>query len=161
MSTQPCNACTKTVYPTEKVEAAGKWYHKGCFKCADPQCGITLNLKTFKVENNQIWCEKHLPKPKHTAVADSVSIVHAMHAPKKVAEGLHKAQVGTGETPSYGLDTIQAQHALNAPKVAAENIGNVQKGFNVPGRAGSQNQLGGSSTKLAGSQTNLEAEQEA
>ncbi|KAJ3044545.1 hypothetical protein HDV00_001974 [Rhizophlyctis rosea] len=151
MSAQNCGACAKTVYPTEKIEAAGKWYHKGCFKCSDPACGITLNLKTFKVVNEAIWCDKHAPKPKATAIADSVSIVHAMHAPKKVAEGLQKVQVGTGETPTYGLDTVSAQHALNAPKIKAENIGNVQKG--------GANKLG-SSNQLTGSQSNLDASQD-
>jgi len=130
-SAQNCGKCNKTVYQTEKVEAAGKWYHKGCFKCADPSCGIQLNLKTFKVVNNDIWCEKHLPKPKATSVADSVSVVHAMHAPKKTSEGLHKAQVGTGETPTYGLDTISTQHALAAPKKQSENLGHVKKGDGI------------------------------
>ncbi|KAJ3286785.1 hypothetical protein HK104_008872 [Borealophlyctis nickersoniae] len=127
MSSQVCGSCSKTVYQTEKVEAGNKWYHKGCFKCSDPACNVQLTLKTFKVVNNQIWCEKHVPKPKATAVADSVSVMHAMHAPKKAAEGLHKAQVGTGETPTYGLDNMSTQHALNTPKKPTENLGHVKK----------------------------------
>ncbi|KAI8823611.1 uncharacterized protein EV422DRAFT_362245 [Fimicolochytrium jonesii] len=125
---QNCGKCEKAVYPTEKIEAASKWYHKGCFKCSDPNCNIQLNLKTFKAVNDQIWCQKHTPQPKATSVADSVSVLHAMHAPKKTAEGLHKTTVGTGETPQYGLDTLQTQHALLTPKKSIENLGNIQKG---------------------------------
>ncbi|TPX35366.1 hypothetical protein SmJEL517_g02220 [Synchytrium microbalum] len=141
MASQNCNSCSKTVYPTERIDAAGSQYHKagqtflcslneplGCFKCHEETCKIQLSLKTFKAAEGQVWCEKHLPKPKATAIADSVSVMHAMHAPKKVTEGLHTIKVGTGEVPSYGLDTVSNQHALNAPKKPIENLGNVQKG---------------------------------
>ncbi|KAI8928183.1 hypothetical protein BC831DRAFT_397850 [Entophlyctis helioformis] len=124
---EPCGKCTKTVYPTEKVEAAGKWFHKGCFKCNNDECGITLSLKTFKAFEGAVYCDRHVPKPTHTAVSDSVSVVHALHAPKKTAEGIHKAQVGTGEVPTYGIDSIAVQHAVTAPKKPIENIGNVKK----------------------------------
>lgn len=40
-----CGRCQKTVYPTEKVDAAGKAWHKACFKCSDASCNITLNLQ--------------------------------------------------------------------------------------------------------------------
>lgn len=54
--------------------------------------------------------------------------MHAKHAPKKTAEGLHKTTVGTGETPTYGLDTVLTQHALNAPKKSVENLLKTQVG---------------------------------
>ncbi|KAJ3220076.1 hypothetical protein HDU67_006832 [Dinochytrium kinnereticum] len=128
MSSQSCGKCEKTVYATEKVEAASKWYHKGCFKCADTTCNIQLNLKTFKAANGAIYCDKHVPKHKAAQIADSVSIQHAINAPKKSNEGLHKVLVGTGETPTYGLDTISTQHAVNAPKKSNEGLHKVQVG---------------------------------
>ncbi|KAJ3174510.1 hypothetical protein HDU87_007101 [Geranomyces variabilis] len=160
MSSEKCGTCDKTVYATEKIEAAGKHYHKGCFKCSDPNCNIQLNLKTFQVQNNDIWCGKHVPVPKATAVADSVSVLHAKHAPKKATEGLHKTSVGTGETPTYGLDTLGTQHALLSPKKSAENLGTVRKGgagggSNVP-RLGSNNSLTGSNR---GSSTSIDQQQ--
>ncbi|KAJ3016190.1 hypothetical protein HKX48_004173 [Thoreauomyces humboldtii] len=129
-SSEKCGKCEKTVYPTEKVEAASKWYHKGCFKCSDSNCNIQLNLKTFQVVNDAIWCTKHAPQPKATQVADSVSVLSALRAPKKTAEGLQKTQVGANglAAPSYGLDTLQTQHALLVPRKSAENLGTVQKG---------------------------------
>ncbi|KAI8588271.1 hypothetical protein BDZ88DRAFT_422540 [Geranomyces variabilis] len=160
MSSEKCGTCEKTVYATEKIEAAGKHYHKGCFKCSDPKCNIQLNLKTFQAQNNQIWCGKHVPVPKATAVADSVSVLHAKHAPKKATEGLHKTNVGTGETPTYGLDTLGTQHALLSPKKSSENLGTVRKGgaggSSVP-RLGSKNSLTGSNR---GSSTSIEQQQE-
>ncbi|KAJ3166439.1 Metabotropic GABA-B receptor subtype 3A [Geranomyces variabilis] len=159
-SAQKCGTCEKTVYATEKIEAAGKHYHKGCFKCSDPNCNIQLNLKTFQAQNNEIWCGKHVPVPKATAVADSVSVLHAKHAPKKATEGLHKTNVGTGETPTYGLDTLGTQHALLSPKKSSENLGTVRKGGagsgSVP-RLGSKNSLTGSNR---GSSTSIEQQQE-
>ncbi|KAI8998012.1 hypothetical protein BC832DRAFT_566644 [Gaertneriomyces semiglobifer] len=128
MASQACGKCDKTVYQTEKVEAAGKWFHKGCFKCNDPACNIQLNLKSFQAVNGSVWCDKHVPKPTATAVADSVSVLHALNAPKKASENLKKAQVGTGETPNIGLDTISNQHALNAPRKVAENLHKTQVG---------------------------------
>ncbi|KNC99659.1 uncharacterized protein SPPG_05041 [Spizellomyces punctatus DAOM BR117] len=128
MSSQVCGKCDKTVYATEKVEAAQKWYHKGCFKCNDPHCNIQLTLKTFQVVNDNVWCGKHAPKPNATYGLDTVQTQHALSAPKKTTEGLHKIQVGTGESPTYGLDTVQTQHALSAPKKQAENLHKVQVG---------------------------------
>ncbi|KAL2912029.1 hypothetical protein HK105_208458 [Polyrhizophydium stewartii] len=124
---EPCGKCAKTVYANEKLEAAGKWFHKGCFKCSNAECSIQLNLKSFKAAEGQIWCEKHTPKAQYTTVTDSVSVMHALHAPKKSTEGLHKVQVGTGEAPSIGLETMSMQHALTAPKKPVENLGNVKK----------------------------------
>ncbi|KAJ3101560.1 hypothetical protein HDU96_009930 [Phlyctochytrium bullatum] len=136
MSSQLCGKCDKTVYATEKVEAASKWYHKGCFKCADASCNIQLNLKTFQAAHGAIYCDKHVPKHKAAQIPDPVSIQHAVHVPKKSNEGLHKIQVGTGETPKYGIDTISTQHALNAPKSTAENLGHIQKGDRSPTKTG-------------------------
>ncbi|KAI8847369.1 hypothetical protein BC829DRAFT_396742 [Chytridium lagenaria] len=123
MSSQNCGKCDKTVYATEKVEAASKWYHKGCFKCADTSCNIQLNLKTFQAANGAIYCDKH--------IADPVSVQHAMHAPKKSNEGLHKIQVGTGETPNMTYFVC-----LDAPRNTAENLGHVQKGDKSPLKVG-------------------------
>ncbi|KAJ3279439.1 hypothetical protein HK104_001467 [Borealophlyctis nickersoniae] len=87
------------------------------FKCSDPARNVQLPLKTCKVVNNQIWCEKHVPNPKAIAVADSVSVMHARHTPKKAAEGLHKARM----TPAYRLDNFSTQHALNTPDLLKNN----------------------------------------
>lgn len=127
-SQQACGKCEKTVYATEKQEAGAKWYHKGCFKCSDAECNIQLTLKTFKVVEGSLYCEKHLPKPKATAVTDSVQMQTAINAPKKSTEGLAKTIVGTGEVPNVGIDSVLNAHALSAPKKPVENIGNVQKG---------------------------------
>ncbi|KAJ3340658.1 hypothetical protein HDU93_006515 [Gonapodya sp. JEL0774] len=91
--------CAKSVYPTEKA-------HEGA-----------------------VYCEKHLPKPRATAVADSVATVHATTAPKKAAEGLAKTVVGTGD-PGKGmtLDSVSLKHAVNAPKKSMENLGTAHKG---------------------------------
>ena len=129
MSNVPkCGACGKSVYPTEKVDAVSKAWHKACFKCQDESCHITLNLNTFKGHEGKVYCAQHVPKPKATSVADDVATKTALSAPKKQAEGLGLAQKGTGEKPTVGLDSVSTQSALNAPKKVAEGLGTAQKG---------------------------------
>ena len=96
------------------MEAGNKHYHKLCFKCADSQCGITLTLKTLKTANGEIYCMKHVPKATATSVSDSVSVMHALHAPKKASEGLKKTQVDpSGQVPKYGLNSVNLQHNVS------------------------------------------------
>ena len=40
MSDDNCPACSKKVYPMEKMNIDGKSFHKGCFKCT--HCKSTL-----------------------------------------------------------------------------------------------------------------------
>ncbi|KAJ3191143.1 hypothetical protein HK101_008055 [Irineochytrium annulatum] len=155
---QDCGACSKAVFSTEKVEGAGKWWHRGCFKCSETSCGITLNLKTFQAKEGKLYCGQHVPKHKATAIADSMSMVQALNAPKKGNEGLHKVQLGTGEAPTYGIETMSHQHALNAPRRSAENIGHVQK---TPRGLGSDSDVSGrNSTGSRGSRGSLTEKKE-
>eukprot|EP00005_Dracoamoeba_jomungandri_P003167 CAMPEP_0174250672 /NCGR_PEP_ID=MMETSP0439-20130205/775_1 /TAXON_ID=0 /ORGANISM="Stereomyxa ramosa, Strain Chinc5" /LENGTH=163 /DNA_ID=CAMNT_0015330803 /DNA_START=31 /DNA_END=522 /DNA_ORIENTATION=- len=54
-----CPRCNKTVYPVEAIKGANKTWHKGCFRCLSCQC--TLNLKTFKAHQGEIYCKVHYP----------------------------------------------------------------------------------------------------
>jgi hypothetical protein len=122
MSSEPCHKCAKTVYVTEKIEASNFCFHKACFKCCEPGCILTLNLKNFEIVGEGLYCKKHAPKPKATCISDSLNVVHAIQSPKKSNEGLHKIVTGTGEIPQVGLDLLSLQSALNAPKKPSENL---------------------------------------
>jgi Ca2+-binding EF-hand superfamily protein len=65
-----CASCSKTVYPVETINALNTVWHKGCFKCQEDGCGITLNLKTFKGSNGKIFCSKHVPAYKATSIVN-------------------------------------------------------------------------------------------
>jgi len=94
MSGKPCKRCNKTAYPLESIKAGEETYHKLCFKCPEDKCNVQLTLKTFKrdPETGLAFCEKHVPKAKHTQVADSVLTKTALNAPKRTTEkGIHKA----------------------------------------------------------------------
>eukprot|EP01088_Endostelium_zonatum_P008560 TRINITY_DN216_c0_g1_i1.p1 TRINITY_DN216_c0_g1~~TRINITY_DN216_c0_g1_i1.p1 ORF type:complete len:140 (+),score=38.43 TRINITY_DN216_c0_g1_i1:58-477(+) len=65
MSNPKCPDCNKTVYPMEKIDGAGKTWHKGCFKCS--RCKCVLNLKTFKAHDGKVWCKVHYP-PEQTKI---------------------------------------------------------------------------------------------
>ena len=124
----PCHHCSKTVYVTEKIEASHKTFHKSCFRCSEPGCVVTLNLKNFEIVHDVLFCNKHTPKPKATVVTESLHFMHSVNAPKKQSEGLHKTQLGSGESISLSLDAISVKHAINAPKKPSENLGYIQKG---------------------------------
>lgn len=69
MSAKRCARCEKTVYPLEELKCLDKIWHKGCFKCQE--CGMTLNMKTYKGFNKLPYCNAHCPQAKHTTVADT------------------------------------------------------------------------------------------
>jgi len=126
MPAAKCAICGKTAYPLESVTAVEKTYHKACFKCS--VCRLQLNLTNFVGLEGKVYCKKHVPQQKATAVTDTVAMRHAENAPKRVAEGLGTVQKGTGERAHVGADTVAMRQAKSAPKRQAEGLGTVQKG---------------------------------
>jgi hypothetical protein len=43
-----CYACSKQVYPQEKLSADDKIFHKGCFRCK--HCNVRGRLKTIFIK---------------------------------------------------------------------------------------------------------------
>ncbi|KAG5893856.1 hypothetical protein JTB14_002582 [Gonioctena quinquepunctata] len=74
---KPCARCEKTVYPTEELKCLDKVWHKQCFKCKD--CGMTLNMRSYKGFNKEPYCEAHIPKAKATTMAETPEL-------KRIAE---------------------------------------------------------------------------
>uniref|UniRef100_A0A7G3AR97 Putative nebulin repeat protein n=1 Tax=Lutzomyia longipalpis TaxID=7200 RepID=A0A7G3AR97_LUTLO len=72
-----CARCNKIVYPIEELKCLDKSWHKACFKCHE--CGMTLNMKTYKGFNKLPYCEAHIPKAKATTIADTPEL-------KRIAE---------------------------------------------------------------------------
>ena len=78
-----CPSCSKTVYPEEMVQVAGGKWHSWCCKCpgeCGKACGISLDHRTAMAHEGSIYCKKHVPKPKATAVADDIMVAHAVRA---------------------------------------------------------------------------------
>ncbi|KAG0039461.1 hypothetical protein BGZ82_008199, partial [Podila clonocystis] len=129
MSTRPCSTCKKTVYVNEKIDAEGRWYHRPCFKCSAPNCHSSLNLRNFQMAalddsvidpmTNRplkvLVCKDHVPMPKHSINADSLSFSHTASAPKPSVSGLHRALMG---------DRGQGQHddASNEHKESSRTL---------------------------------------
>ena len=126
MPAAKCAICGKTAYPLESVTAIEKTYHKSCFKCS--VCRLQLTLTNFVGEDGKVYCKKHAPVAKATAVTDTVAMRQAANAPKRTAEGLGTVQKGTGDKATAVTDDISMQHAKSAPKRTAEGLGTVQKG---------------------------------
>ncbi|KYQ94221.1 hypothetical protein DLAC_04516 [Tieghemostelium lacteum] len=116
MSNPKCEECGKTAYPLESFQSAGKSWHKGCFRCAEPTCKQVLNQKTVNAANGTIYCSAHYPKEKATAVVDSLSMVNATNSPKVALVNNQKRGDGM-ETNAQSSDTMQLNLARNAPKV--------------------------------------------
>ncbi|XP_052171670.1 LIM domain-containing protein PLIM2b-like [Diospyros lotus] len=52
-----CAACTKTVYPLEKVTLEGESYHRSCFKCAHGGCPLTHS--SYAALDGVLYCRHH------------------------------------------------------------------------------------------------------
>ncbi|KAE9460080.1 hypothetical protein C3L33_07998, partial [Rhododendron williamsianum] len=52
-----CPACTKTVYPLEKVTMEGESFHKSCFKCAHGGCPLTHS--SYASLDGILYCKVH------------------------------------------------------------------------------------------------------
>ncbi|XAR72964.1 hypothetical protein NMG60_11019784, partial [Bertholletia excelsa] len=52
-----CVACSKTVYPTEKVSVNGTVYHKGCFRCT--YAGCTISPSNYIAHEGKPFCKHH------------------------------------------------------------------------------------------------------
>eukprot|EP01088_Endostelium_zonatum_P022339 TRINITY_DN94_c0_g1_i1.p1 TRINITY_DN94_c0_g1~~TRINITY_DN94_c0_g1_i1.p1 ORF type:complete len:220 (+),score=61.41 TRINITY_DN94_c0_g1_i1:80-739(+) len=109
MSGKPCKRCGKTAFPLESLKAGEDSFHKLCFRCPESKCNVQLTLKTFKRDpaTGEVYCDKHVPKPTHTQVSDSISTKSALSAPKTAnAQGVHKAdpKVAPKRSDQYGND---------------------------------------------------------
>jgi len=100
-----CSSCGKTVYPIEAVSASDKTWHKGCFRCEQEGCNLSLTLKTFTASAGKVYCSKHVPKEKPTAVTADGTLVgaNALSAPKvQKAAGIQK-----NARMTFGADELQ------------------------------------------------------
>ena len=52
-----CHVCSKTVYAMEFIGAAGKAFHKACFKCA--HCQVTLRADNYATVDETFYCMAH------------------------------------------------------------------------------------------------------
>ena len=62
-------------------------------KGSDESCCVVLNLKNFKLYDNMVYCQKHVPAPKHTEVSDSVSTMHALGIIMKLISKVHQKRL--------------------------------------------------------------------
>jgi len=57
--TKKCPGCSKTVYFAEKADGVkGEWWHKLCFKCAEPQCKVALSAGNFQDHDGKLYCKR-------------------------------------------------------------------------------------------------------
>ncbi|KAG6402697.1 hypothetical protein SASPL_134901 [Salvia splendens] len=71
-----CAACTKTVYPLDKMAMEEQIYHKSCFKCAHGGCLLTHS--NYAALDGVLYCKNHfqqlfLEKGNYQHVIDSTA----------------------------------------------------------------------------------------
>ncbi|KAM9445671.1 LIM domain and actin-binding protein 1a isoform 2-T3 [Clarias gariepinus] len=54
---ESCVACTKTVYPLERLVANQQIYHNSCFRCT--HCNTKLSLANYASLHNNVYCKPH------------------------------------------------------------------------------------------------------
>ncbi|XP_074527056.1 LIM domain and actin-binding protein 1-like isoform X2 [Halichoeres trimaculatus] len=54
---ETCIACSKTVYPLERLVALKNVYHKRCFRCV--HCNMTISLGNYASLHGNIYCKPH------------------------------------------------------------------------------------------------------
>jgi len=125
-----CPQCNKSVYPMEAVTMQDFTFHKLCFKCQAEECGLKLTLKTANNVGGKIFCEKHKPIDKPTAVTveGSLSLSNARDAPK-IATVNQQKRGDNMENPIQ--TTVEGNLSLMRAKEAHENakvlVNNEQK----------------------------------
>ncbi|XXG63937.1 hypothetical protein AAC387_Pa05g2016 [Persea americana] len=56
-TTQKCQACDKTVYLVDQLDADNRIFHKACFRCH--HCKGTLKLSNFNSFEGVLYCRPH------------------------------------------------------------------------------------------------------
>ncbi|XP_034441710.1 LIM domain and actin-binding protein 1-like isoform X1 [Hippoglossus hippoglossus] len=54
---EECFACSKTVYPLERLVSQQHVYHKSCFRCV--HCSTTLSLGNYASLHGNVYCKPH------------------------------------------------------------------------------------------------------
>lgn len=54
---ETCVACSKTVYPLERLVANQSVYHSSCFRCS--HCNSKLSLGSYASLHNNVYCKPH------------------------------------------------------------------------------------------------------
>jgi hypothetical protein len=120
----------------EKIGVLEKQWHKGCFKCSDDECTLTLNLKTVRTKFDRIWCAQHEPRDVPNVTNDSMQMTNARDAPKVAnVSSEQRVMEGVDRKGSQQLSFSQTAQQ-NAPKV--ETVSNEQRVMEGADRKGTQ-----------------------
>ncbi|XP_022975099.1 LIM domain-containing protein PLIM2b-like [Cucurbita maxima] len=90
-----CAACSKVVYPLEKISLEGECYHKNCFRCAHGGCNLTHS--SYAALDGVLYCKHHfaqlfMVKGNYTHVLQAAANKKATMTPAEHAEKDGKPQ---------------------------------------------------------------------
>jgi len=133
----PCAACSKPVYPVEKLTCLDLVWHKNCFRCQT--CKMILNMKNYKGFEKKPYCAAHYPKLSATSVADTPEMNRLKEQSKLVSQVNYHAEYEknkdqftvVAETPEMAL------HKANSNLIS--NATYDQRDYSTPADAGGYN----------------------
>jgi len=104
-----CPVCSKQVFQAEKLvveeKNKKKTYHKACFKCSEPDCGIQLDLRTFGTYEDKAYCLFHSKEKNKSNTRRSTYVGTATTFIPEVKED---AKQSKGETPQHIADKFKS-----------------------------------------------------
>jgi len=104
-----CPVCSKQVFQAEKLvveeKNKKKTYHKACFKCSEPECGIQLDLRTFGTYEDKAYCLVHSKEKNKSNTRRSTYVGTATTFIPEVKED---AKQSKGETPQHIADKFKS-----------------------------------------------------
>jgi len=123
MSNSKCEKCTKTVYKLEAECLSGLTWHKQCFRCqgydGEALCNLKLTQKTAQGLSGKIYCAKHIPKDKPTAITveGSMSLSNAKSAQKMGSDATRVSNEKRGDNMEHPLGAdVEGSLALSTAK---------------------------------------------
>jgi len=134
MPNPKCTSCGKTVYSVEDVRIGDMHFHKWCVRCqgmeGDAVCGLALTLKTANGIGGKIYCNKHKPVDKPTAltVEGSMALSNAKRNNEMTRDVkmVNNEKLGTGDVGHQGVLDMHHSNAVTAHE-NARNLVNDQR----------------------------------
>nr|XP_043880092.1 LIM domain and actin-binding protein 1-like [Solea senegalensis] len=106
---ETCVACSKTVYPLERLMAQQHVYHKSCFKCTF--CNTRLSLGTFASLHGNVYCKPHFSQLFKTKGNYDEGFGHRPHKEQwePRVNGEEEEEEGAGEEVAKPKERAQPQ----------------------------------------------------
>ena len=111
-----CHACSKTVYPLEKMVLEGEAFHKSCFKCAHGGCPLTH--ASYAALDGVLYCKHHFQQ----LFMEKGNYQHVLEAANRKSAVERTDLESDDQPPEEGAEAAEAKDdADDEPKPDADD----------------------------------------